>query len=266
MKRLFTLFILSLFVLSACGNTAKSSNSMDDNLPLDANSAEDTVSKAPDASTLQDENKATEKNQEEENRQAPDDSQDTGTLAQQDEPYKVETVTLILEALNTAISLPQIDELSNSSLVATINEILSKAANTMTQSLDGSNPVTIEYTVKHQSPRLLSILFTGNMSIESGMITFLNPINIYIPTGSVIDSESLLSSKVVAQTRFNQIFASYAANNGYEFETPEPWMGFYFSENQIIYFFKENDLSETYNEISIPLEEVKPYFNTLFDI
>jgi hypothetical protein len=262
MKRLFTLFILSLFVLSACANTAKPSDSMNNNVPREEVPVQEPTSKAPNESTPQ----APDQSQENENTEPTSDTSDKTTLAQQDEDYQIESVTLILEALNTAITLPQIDELSNSSLVATINEALSEAANSMTQSLDGSNPVTIEYTIKHQSPRLLSILYTGQMSIESGTITFLNPINIYIPTGSVINSESLLSSNAMAQTKFNQIFASHALDSGYDFETPEPWMGFYFSGDQMVYFFKETDLSETYDEIRIPLEEVKPYFNPLFDL
>jgi len=268
MKRLITLLILSLFVLSACGKTATApSDTTDVTPPQEVDKTADNTKDETEEPPIQQPEQEQEQNQEQEQDESTDeDIIDDATLAQQDETYQIEPITLILEALNTAITMPQISELSNSSLVAAINNELSEAANTMTQSLDGSNPVTIDYTIKHQSPRLLSILFTGNMSIESGTITFLNPINIYIPTGSVINSESLLSTNAVAQTKFNQIFATYANANGYDFETPEPWMGFYFSENKLTYFFKETDLSETYNEISIPLEEVKPYFNTLFDL
>jgi|GEM_PF-2521810 len=267
MKRLITLFILSLFVLSACGKTATApSDTTDVTPPQEVDKTVENTKCETEEPPIQQPEQEQEQNQEQEQDGSTDeDIIDDATLAQQDETYQIEPITLILEALNTAITMPQISELSNSSLVAAINNELSEAATAMTETLDGSNPVTIDYTIKHQTPRLLSVLYTGNINIENGSIVFLNPVNIYIPTGSVINSETLLSTNALAQTKFNKIFASYAALEGYDFESPEPWMGFYFSEDKLTYFFKESDLSEDYIEISLPLDEVREYFNPLFD-
>jgi hypothetical protein len=195
-------------------------------------------------------------------------TQETGTpsgeLAQVNETYEIVDQTYILEALNTALTLPEVQGLTNSSLQENINTMIADAANEMTATLDGTNPVTITYDIGMQSSTIVSILFKAEMQIEDGTIEFWNPVSINLMTATRITSDNLFGGTSAAMTAFNQFFSAKALDAGFEFEAPEPWMSFYFSDHALIYFFKESDFSESYVQIQMPLDEIKAAMNPMF--
>ena len=188
----------------------------------------------------------------------------TEAPAQVVESYVIKDQTVILEALNTALTLPEIDGLSNGSLQENVNAIIAEGANEITRTLDGTNPVTINYEVISATPKLLSIVFKAEMEVESGTIIFWNPINIHIPTASKISVDNLFNHDNVAISKFNLAFSDAASGQGYDFEKPEDWMIFTLDQNNIVFLFKESDLSEDYTEISIPFSTLAPAMNSLF--
>ncbi|MDK2868101.1 MAG: hypothetical protein PWP51_1969 [Clostridiales bacterium] len=180
------------------------------------------------------------------------------------ESYEIVDQTVILEALNTALTLPEVQGLTNSSLQESVNKVIADAANEITDTLDGTNPVTITYELGMQSPTLLSILFKAEMQIEDGTIEFWNPVSISIISASRVTAENLYGDNGPAKAAFNQLFSEKALEAGFEFEAPEPWMSFYFTKDALVYFFKENDFSEHYVEIQLPLAATSSALNPLF--
>ncbi|MBS7527416.1 hypothetical protein KHM83_12095 [Fusibacter paucivorans] len=248
MKRQFILAIGIVLILAACGNDpVTEAPSNDTNISQPANTETTSDNHSSDSETTVDEPETP-----------------SGETALITESYEIVDQTFILESLNTALTLPEVQGLTNSSLQENVNAIIAEAANEITDTLDGTNPVTITYELGMQSPTLLSILFKAEMQIEEGTIEFWNPVSISIISAARVSTETLYDNNTpTAVSDFNQLFSQMALEAGFEFEKPEPWMSFYFTDNALVYFFKENDFSEHYIEIHMPLEASASAINPL---
>lgn len=257
----YALLLLTLtLVLTSCGNDSSTDlTTEDEKSPItivESNESENTKTPSENENV---EATDAETTSETETSEIPADN-----LAQQNEAYEIESQTVILSALNTALTMPQISGLSNSSIEASVNELLSEGATAITDTLDGTNPVTITYTLYKHSPSILSIVYEAEMTAEDGTIIFWNPVNIHIPSATLITSEKLLNGNRIDISKYNALFSDHVSTEGFDFDMPEDWMGFYMTDDAIVYFLKESDLSELYTLIPLTKDEINSYLNVNF--
>lgn len=258
MLRQFIMFLSLTLVLTACSaNTTESQTS----------EPQDTTQETSQTNQETEESQTTtEETNTPEESAGNDSTEETQAPASVEENYTISDQTLVLEALNTALTLPEIQGLSNSSLQENINTLIAEGANEITSSLDGTNPVTIVYETRMASPTMLSIIFKAEMTVESGTIVFWNPVNISIPTASRVTLDNLFNSNTMAISKFNQTFSEEMANLGYDYDRPEEWMIFAFDANGIHFLVKESDLSEEYTEVTIGNDILLPALNNMFSL
>ncbi len=179
------------------------------------------------------------------------------------------TYTLTKESVSEAgvytIDYPSITGLSGELIQDYINQSLKNAAMSMLlPDVNVENPLVVTYEVKRSDEKYLSVLYKGLLTWENGSIEIWNPVTLDIPSSNLILTENLVKSDLKSRTSFNEIFSKKALEKGFEFEAPEEWMGMYFTETGIVFYFMENDYSTEYTQIELPFSEIEAYINLDF--
>lgn len=183
-----------------------------------------------------------------------------------DYQYELTTSSVTEEGIYT-IDYPVMNGLAGELTQDYINQSLKNAAMSMLlPDVNVENPLVVTYEVKRQDEKYISVLYKGLLTWENGAIEIWNPITIDIPSSNLILSENLVKSDLKSRTEFNHIFSEAALQMGFEFESPQDWMGMYFTNNEIVFYFMENDFATNYTLIQIPFSQVMDYINIDFGI
>ncbi len=143
-----------------------------------------------------------------------------------------------------------------------INDILkSSIDNLIVGDAKNMNPMTIHPVVMTKNNSVLSVLYEGTIQAENSEYQIWSPVNIDIQTTDQITVSNLVKSDLKDQEAFNTIFSQKALESGYEFDSPQEWMGMYIEDDAIVYFFNENDLSDSYVLITVPIDSIQDYLN-----
>ncbi len=212
--------------------------------------AEDTSTTTPSSENTSEENQATEPPSE---------------LAN-DYQYELSTSSSTEDGVYT-IEYPVMEGLSGELTQDYINQSLKNAAMSMLlPDVNVENPLVVTYEVKRQDKKYISVLYKGLLTWENGAIEIWNPITIDIPSSNLILIENLVKSDLKSRTEFNRIFSEAALQMGFEFESPQEWMGMYFTDTEIVFYFMENDFATNYTLIKVPFAQVTDYVNIDFGI
>ncbi|GAU78724.1 hypothetical protein [Fusibacter sp. 3D3] len=184
----------------------------------------------------------------------------------QSELYQYEiTADSVSETGIYTIEYPIVTGLAGELTQDYINQSLKNAAMSMLlPDVNVKNPIVVTYEVKRQDKKYISVLYKGLLTWENGAIEIWNPITIDIPSSNLILVENLIKNDLKSRTEFNHIFSETALNVGFEFEAPQDWMGMYFTDTEIVFYFMENDFATNYTLIQIPFAQVMDYINIDF--
>ena len=183
-----------------------------------------------------------------------------------DYTYQLKSDSVSEEGIYT-IEYPVMTGLAGELTQDYINQSLKNTAMSMLlPDVNVENPLVVTYEVKRQDKKYISVLYKGLLTWENGAIEIWNPITIDIPSSNLVLTENLIKSDLKSRTAFNQIFSEAALNMGFEFEGPQEWMGMYFTDKDIIFYFMENDYSTNYTQIQIPFTDIEDYINADFGI
>lgn len=183
-----------------------------------------------------------------------------------DYTYQLNSDSVSEEGVYT-IEYPVMTGLSGELTQDYINQSLKNTAMSMLlPDVNVENPLVVTYEIKRQDKKYISVLYKGLLTWENGAIEIWNPITIDIPSSNLVLTENLIKSDLKSRTAFNQIFSEAALNMGFEFEGPQEWMGMYFTDQEIIFYFMENDYSTNYTQIQIPFADIENYINADFGI
>ncbi|MBF4691652.1 superantigen-like protein SSL4 [Fusibacter ferrireducens] len=182
-----------------------------------------------------------------------------------DYQYELTTSSSTEEGIYT-IEYPVMKGLAGELTQDYINQSLKNAAMSMLlPDVSVENPLVVTYEIKRQDKKYLSVLYKGLLTWENGAIEIWNPITIDMHSSNLILNENLVKDDLKSKTEFNHIFSEAALQMGFEFESPEDWMGMYFTDDEIVFYFMENDFATNYTLIQIPFSRVMDYINIDFD-
>ncbi|QEK12901.1 DUF4163 domain-containing protein [Crassaminicella thermophila] len=163
---------------------------------------------------------------------------------------------------------PQIENMAGELIMDYINQDLENALkNHIKEATELKSKLVIDYEVTYKGEDILSIVFKGTQKHEGGEYKILYAINFDLKTSNKIFAKNLIKPDESAKNAINELLKEAAKDNKtmkHEFTGFGDWMGVYFTDDALVFYYLEDDMSTDYVKLSISRDEAKPYLNTEF--
>jgi hypothetical protein len=142
----------------------------------------------------------------------------------------------------------------NQSILSAVNGYANAAAN------DGEK-VTLDYKVTRMDNEVLSLLITGSQPHEGGVYAVMFAVNLDLATSEELNAGNVFKQDNITQKALSGLLKQAKPEFSSEFGT---WLGIYFEDSVLNFFYLENDASKEYTIIPVTLRQLQPYieFNT----
>ncbi len=164
------------------------------------------------------------------------------------------------EAGEYSVSYPQVDMVGE--LKADyINQDLRNVVDKYLKSKDNLGYVEMDYKVTYKENDYFSIVFEGRSEYEGGEYPILEALVYETRTGKRIKAENLIKQDQESIDNLNELFKIHCEKQGVTPINFGTYMGIYFTNDDIVFYFLENDNSTEYTKVKIPMEIMKSYIN-----
>jgi len=159
------------------------------------------------------------------------------------------------------VRYPVIEGLQDVEMQNEINEAIFSAVNGYVVSAnDDGDQVTLDYEITRMDDEILSVVVRGLQPHEKSTYDVMFSVNLVAGTSRQINASTLFLNDEASKQALTALLQSADTSFTSEFG---PWLGIYFEEENLNFFYLENDKAAVYNVISVPLEALMPYFKEL---
>lgn len=156
------------------------------------------------------------------------------------------------------VRYPIIEGLQDLEMQNEINEAIFSAVNGYVVSAnDDGDQVTLDYEITRMDDEILSVVIRGLQPHEKSTYDVMFSVNLVAGTSRQINASTLFLNDEASKKALTTLIQSADTSFTSEFG---PWLGIYFEAENLNFFYLENDKAAVYNVISVPLEELMPYF------
>jgi len=159
------------------------------------------------------------------------------------------------------VRYPIIEGLGDLELQNEINDAIFSAVNGYVVSAnDDGDQVTLDYEITRMDNEILSVVVRGLQPHEKSTYDVMFSVNLVAGTSREINASTLFLNDEVSKKALTALLQGADETFASEFG---PWLGIYFEAENLNFFYLENDKAAVYNVISVPLEELMPYFKEM---
>lgn len=159
------------------------------------------------------------------------------------------------------VRYPVIEGLGDLELQNEINDAIYSAVNGYVVSAnDDGDQVTLDYEITRMDDEILSVVIRGLQPHEKRTYDVMFSVNLVAGTSREINASTLFLNDEVSKKALTALLQGADETFSSEFG---PWLGIYFEEDNLNFFYLENDKAAVYNVISVPLAELMPYFKEM---
>ena len=156
------------------------------------------------------------------------------------------------------VRYPVIEGLEDLALQEEMNKAIYSAINGYVVSANGDgDQVTLDYEITRMDDEILSVVITGLQPHLKSTYDVMFSVNLDADTSKEIKASNLFMSDEASRAALTALICEADASFESDFG---PWLGIYFEDQNLNFFYLENDKAAVYNVISLPLEAVLPYF------
>jgi hypothetical protein len=168
---------------------------------------------------------------------------------------------------NTDIYYPQFEQLESMLAQGVLNNQLEEAALKYSSQLGAASRIAIDYEVTRHTKGLVSVIFKGRQQGD-GQQELLSSLNFDLKSRQPIVAKNLVKNDDTAHQALTTLLQQAAANNPAVTKLPvfDEWMGIYFTQSDIVFYYLENDHATNYVKIAVPLEKAAPYLNEIIEL
>lgn len=159
------------------------------------------------------------------------------------------------------VRYPIIEGLGDLELQNEINDAIFSAVNGYVVSAnDDGDQVTLDYQITRMDDEILSVVVRGLQPHEKSTYDVMFSVNLVAGTSRQINASTLFLNDETSKKALTALLQGADETFASEFG---PWLGIYFEAENLNFFYLENDKAAVYNVISVPLEELMPYFKEM---
>jgi hypothetical protein len=159
------------------------------------------------------------------------------------------------------VRYPIIEGLGDLELQNEINDAIFSAVNGYVVSAnDDGDQVTLDYEITRMDNEILSVVVRGLQPHEKSTYDVMFSVNLVADTSRQVNASTLFLNDEASKKALTALLKSADETFASEFG---PWLGIYFEAESLNFFYLENDKAAVYNVISVPLEELMPYFKEM---
>ena len=159
------------------------------------------------------------------------------------------------------VRYPVIEGLQDLEMQNEINEAIFSAVNGYVVSAnDDGDQVTLDYEITRMDNEILSVVVRGLQPHEKSTYDVMFSVNLVAGTSRQINASTLFLNDEASKKALTALLQSADETFASEFG---PWLGIYFEKENLNFFYLENDKAAVYNVISVPLEELMPFFKEM---
>lgn len=166
-----------------------------------------------------------------------------------------------------SIAYPQLKNFNEEPLADNINQDLADTLKPYLEELKPDAQFDVDYEVTERTEQRLSVVFRGEQDYEGGKHAVLVGKTFDLATGNQITAANVIKNDQESRKAVNKLLQQ-AAKENQQLKSPFPgfgeWMGMYFTDGELVFYYQENDHTTDFVELALPLEKVKPYLNTEF--
>ncbi len=168
---------------------------------------------------------------------------------------------------NTDIYYPQFEQLESMLAQGVLNNQLEEAALKYSSQLGAASRIAIDYEVTRHTKGLVSVIFKGRQQGD-GQQELLSSLNFDLKSRQPIVAKNLVKNDDTAHQALTTLLQQAAANNPAVTKLPvfDEWMGIYFTQSDIVFYYLETDHATNYVKIAVPLEKAAPYLNEIIEL
>jgi hypothetical protein len=171
------------------------------------------------------------------------------------------------EYAQVPIAYPQLQNFAGELLADYINQDLANTLKPYLTELKPDAQFDVNYEVTERTEQRLSVVFRGEQDYEGGKHAVLVGKTFDLATGNQITAANVIKKDDASRKAVNELLQQVAKENQ-QLKSPfsgfGEWMGMYFTDEELVFFYLENDHTTDFVELALPLEKVKPYLNTDF--
>lgn len=181
--------------------------------------------------------------------------------------YSLESHVITKE--NIHVSYPQLVNYPGELSMGYMNQDLENAITPYIEEASNiKQALNIDYQIMYQGDDIISILFNGSQNFENGVYPIVHAVNFDLKTTTQINASNLILKDKTSRNKVDQLILN-AISTDDTLETSvkgfADWMGVYFTNDSIIFYYLENDFATAYTFIDIPKSLMQPYLNTTFE-
>jgi len=121
----------------------------------------------------------------------------------------------------------------------------------------------MNYKITRQDKGMISVLFTGFQTWEGGKYDLMRSVNIDLTTRRVLNTKNLFKEEEPSQKGITALLKKAAMDHPAVTHTPNfgKWMGIYFTSENAVFFYMENDFAKEHVQLAVPLNQLTQYMN-----
>lgn len=179
-------------------------------------------------------------------------------LAQSSKALRYNVKEAWIRSESAEVRYPVIEGLEDLALQEEMNKAIYSAINGYVVSANGDgDQVTLDYEITRMDDEILSVVITGLQPHLKSTYDVMFSVNLDADTSKEIKASNLFMSDEASRAALTALICEADASFESDFG---PWLGIYFEDENLNFFYLENDKAAVYNVISLPLEAVTPYF------
>lgn len=156
------------------------------------------------------------------------------------------------------VRYPIIEGLRDIELQNEINDAIFSAVNGYVVSAnDDGDQVTLDYEITRMDDKILSVVVRGLQPHEKSTYDVMFAVNLIAGTSRDINASTLFLNDAASRQALTELIKNADESFTSEFG---PWLGIYFEAENLNFFYLENDKAAVYNVISVPIDDLMPYF------
>lgn len=163
----------------------------------------------------------------------------------------------ILRATNAQVTYPRFTNMESYASMLLINEELEKTAEAMVRRGSPGARIKVGYQLARQDEEMVSVIFSGRQDWEDGQYQILQAVNFDQKRGRFLGAKDFRQDEA-AKSALTALLRQ-AVKPGGKAPVFGDWMGVYFTADEAIFYYLENDFATQHTKIAVPWTAVTPY-------
>jgi len=169
----------------------------------------------------------------------------------------VAVVQQTMRMANARVSYPQFANMDNYMAMLFINGELEKTAEAFARQGNLDAKISVDYQITRQDGEMISVIFTGQQDWEGGHYEILKAVNVDVKNCKLITAKNFKQDGDSREALTDLL--RKAVKIGSKPPVFGDWMGVYFTSDEAVFYYVENDFTTKYTKLMVPWTAVKSY-------